>query len=84
MMYFMTIVTLNAEEEAIPRLGELINREGILEFTQAVLLVRFRLNTKKYIEEQLMNVYFQTTNLLTLLKHGGWWATLRNLLLKVF
>ena len=68
---FVTIVTVNAEEEAIPRLGALINREGNLEFTRAVLLVRFRLNSEIYIEQQLSNVYFHTTNLLTLLKHGG-------------
>ena len=68
---FVTIVTVNAEEEAIPRLGALINREGNLEFTRAVLLVRFRLNSEIYVEQQLNNVYFHTTNLLTLLKHGG-------------
>ena len=70
-LYFVTIVTVNAEEEAIPRLGALINREGNLEFTRAVLLVRFRLTSEIYVEQQLNNVYFHTTNLLTLLKHGG-------------
>ena len=48
----MTIVTVNAKEEAIPRLSALINREGNHEFTRAVLLVIFRVNTEEYIEEQ--------------------------------
>ena len=57
--------------DTLPRLGALVAKEGHIQFIKAVLLVQFKANVEDYVEDQLLEIFEHTTNLITLMRHGG-------------
>ena len=57
--------------DTLPRLGALVANEGHIQFIKAVLLIKFEANVEDYVEDQLLEIFEHTANLITLMRHGG-------------